>query len=186
MPRMDEDLRATARAFEADPTDGDAAKRYETALLRSGDSAEVSRRYRVAMLCDKEWSSLPRDQFSDPSKVRFCRDCRRLVFRVSTPEELEARVRVGDCVMAMIGKDPGKQDLYFSLVSGLEPGFVAEADKKRAYQEAPEVQARRLPCVIEMSKEQHDAAVVAARSRRLALEWGMETMGRVVSDEKHT
>lgn len=183
---MDAERQAAARAFEADPSDVGAAKKLEAALARAGETAEVAGRYRAAMVCKLDWNNLAADVFHAYDKARFCTTCRRVVHRVSTPEEFETRVRRGDCVMAVIARDPEAQGRHYTLATDLAPGFVVETDKKRSYQEAPEVQARRLPCVIEMSQEQMDQVAARARARSLSLEWGMEMMGRVVGEEKHT
>lgn len=177
---MDEDLAAAARAFEAAPTDVAAARAYEDELRQAGRDSEVANRYRVAMLCDRNWNQLSEDVFHHQDDVRFCTGCRRRVFRVRTPEEFAARVGAGECVMATIKKLPDELGRYYGLVTDLPSGFVPEAGKKRDYMEAPEVQARRLPCVIEMSAEQ----IRSARSGH-QLDGGFEMLGRV-GVEKHT
>lgn len=92
---MDEGTERLKRAVLADPTDADATRAYERALVRAGHRLEVTERYRFKFLCGFGFNDLGR---TDQPSVRHCSDCDRDVHLVTSGDELAQRVAAGDCV----------------------------------------------------------------------------------------
>tara|TARA_R110002072_G_scaffold39067_2_gene112598 strand:+ start:93 stop:620 length:528 start_codon:yes stop_codon:yes gene_type:complete len=97
---VDRDLSELKRTYEADPSDEDAATRYEQALRRAGLREEVDALYQLAFRCPLEWDALaggPDDE------IRACATCARDVHYVRSRVDMARWVAQGECVAL----DPG-------------------------------------------------------------------------------
>lgn len=92
---MDDDVQRLRREAAARPGDEEAARRLDRALERSGERAELRRRYRLKFECPLRFEALA--PTADPLE-RDCRRCGRTVRHVRTPAELAERVAAGGCV----------------------------------------------------------------------------------------
>lgn len=96
---MDRELSELKRAVGANPGDVALVRRYEAALIRSGERWRLRERYRLKFLC----SYVFKDMSADNAPERWaCVRCRRRTFFVNDRKQLVKIVSEGQCAVVVL------------------------------------------------------------------------------------